>query len=847
MKIISRPQKKVQKVIPLDECLAKTIHDESGNRPGVTVKEHSLIVGKVAGELLTRMLPFCRNEIFPKGSELISALHDIGKVSPTFQTKIYRSCDMEIDLKDPQLDKEIGYHWTVGMATFNKDVNSAKYIKRIIGLHHGKRPNSAASPSSEIYGGDIWQQQREKLSTEIEQSLSLPYPEISSDITAECITGLTVVSDWIGSGYIFDEGLKDESQVKSAVDSAGFISIPLKHDLEFKKVFGFEPRPVQKEFIDCISGEGIYILEAPMGIGKTEAALYAAYRLLSKEKATGIYFALPTQLTSDSIYLRVNDFIRKIIEKDEERKAVLLHSSSKMSLIEMGGEEIPGSSWFDFSKRGLLAPIGVGTVDQALMSVMNVRHSHVRLFGLIGKVVIIDEIHSYDVYTGTILKHLIGQLRKLHCTVIVLSATLTSNQRNEILGRGNEKTVDSYPLISALPNGEKEKIVAVNKNSSKKVTVKFGLSNSQALGEALLRAEKGQQVLWIENTVSEAQEVFSLINARIDGSWVECGLIHSRFTKIDRTQKENYWVQLYGKNGGEERRIRGRILVGTQVLEQSLDIDADFLVTRLCPSDMLLQRVGRLWRHDQNHKHRPGGSHCEMYIISPEYKEVIKEIAVLGKSHKVYSEYVLLRTMEVWKDIVSLNLPRDIRKILEMTYEYRQETGILKQYFDKLEKEKTKLERFALLSFSDFTNMKDDTTAATRFSDQVQVDLIIVSNISGDREHVITFPDGTKESFPEFCDVSRRAKLALLLAKNTVKVYEYHAPEYRAKSLDFLKNYIYLGNDEVHPIRMGILQKDMTLKGVGMTDPLKSTDLLYDSVIGFRAVKRGEYDEKKQF
>jgi CRISPR-associated endonuclease/helicase Cas3 len=139
-----------------------------------------------------------------------------------------------------------------------------------------------------------------------------------------------------------------------------------------------------------------------MGLGKTEAALYAAYQLLAKQKATGIYFALPTQLTSNKIHERVNAFLAKILHTtNSNQNALLLHSNAWLKR-ELAVEGNPNGSWFEESKRGILAPFAVGTIDQALMAVMNIKHGFVRAFGLAGKVVILDEVHSYDTYTGTL-------------------------------------------------------------------------------------------------------------------------------------------------------------------------------------------------------------------------------------------------------------------------------------------------------------------------------------------------------------------------------------------------------------------------------------------------------------
>src|SRR5690606_33072675 len=167
-------------------------------------------------------------------------------------------------------------------------------------------------------------------------------------------------------------------------------------------------------------------------------------------QACGIYFALPTQLTSNKIYERFNAFLERILAEGCRHRSRLLHGKAWLVDTDMGEEGRPGGAWFNHAKRGLLAPFAVGTIDQALMAAMNVKHGFVRAFGLAGKVVILDEVHTYDAYTGTLLNALVELLRELHCTVIILSATLNRERRQELLGAVVRE--DAYPLISAAPS-----------------------------------------------------------------------------------------------------------------------------------------------------------------------------------------------------------------------------------------------------------------------------------------------------------------------------------------------------------------------------------------------------------
>ncbi|KJJ85082.1 CRISPR-associated helicase, Cas3 [Candidatus Omnitrophus magneticus] len=364
--------------IPLDDCLAKTICLDGKKQKGVSVKTHSLIAGYVARELLNRLPLWLRKNLFPSGSELVAAAHDVGKVSPAFQEKLYSDIGHSLNIIDPALDEKIGYHYTVSQATV---YSFQKYIPEILGRHHGISPNSVELPNSDGYGGKEWQKQRIDLLEFLKNDFKTDWPNISSELQADVISGLTTVSDWISSGSLFDE-VNEESWknfICKAVDQAGFVAPIVSNGLTFDKIFEFSPRNIQKKFMESIKRRGIYILEAPMGIGKTEAALYAAYQMLEKGNATGIYFALPTQLTSDKIYERMNSFLEKILDKsDSHRHSLLLHGSAWLRDTELGEEGAPGHSCFNSAKRGLLAPFAVGTIDTGLMSVMNVNHGVVR-------------------------------------------------------------------------------------------------------------------------------------------------------------------------------------------------------------------------------------------------------------------------------------------------------------------------------------------------------------------------------------------------------------------------------------------------------------------------------------
>jgi len=854
-----------QSVLEPEKCTSKTVKVSSGDiRLGISVENHCRIVGLVAKELVSLFPDAIQKELFPAGVELLAACHDIGKISPDFQEMLYEELPdykknslKGLEQANPERAqrKNPSFHAAVSQVTLS-DLDN--YIPQILGVHHGFTPNHGhLQKGCSIHGGNQWQREREIVIERLHEFFGYPanyWPHLN-EMQAGVIAGLVTVADWIGSGDHFSNLMLDFQiekaeicqLIKRAVADAGFRPLSVQQNLAFTDIFPFSPYNIQSAFIDSVSQPGIYILEAPMAAGKTEAALYAAYRILATNQATGIYFALPTQLTSNKLYERMSAFISRIIDPISGiEKTKLLHSSAWLNDIIMGEDANPGGSWFDGTKRGILAPFAVGTVDQALMAVMNVRHGFVRTFGLAGKVVILDEVHSYDTFTGTILNALIDCLRQLHCTVIVLSATLTQNQKKSLLKLDNAELLGTaYPLISGfyrkptLSNPYFEK--ACIKDTSRPVDVILETDSNKAIHEAVERAASGQQVLWIENTVAEAQDVFRILSVAAHEIGAEYGLLHSRFTRHDRANLEQYWVSLYGKEGHNKRKKCGRILVGTQVLEQSLDIDADFLVTRICPTDMLLQRIGRLWRHRENDPLRPLQAKCQAIVCAPYYDDVISKPGQFGKSSLIYSEYVLLRTLEIWKDKKNLVLPDDIRPLLEATYSERDEEGLAAAYKKELIDKKEKLQQMAAIGLSRGIQTLPESKAPTRYSEIDSVDVLLLSDIlTQNGKKILRFLDNSELIVSSFSKSdNKKREIASELLKNCVRVSDYIAPDAK-QDLSWIKPYIYVGSmdDDESPLRVALTQKDGGLYNLYGQQASTTYYLNYNSLLGYQSIKK---------
>lgn len=839
--------------IPLDQCLAKSRKlDDNNVVSGRLVFSHCQIVGEVARALILRMPIWLRTSLFPDGSELVAAAHDIGKVSPTFQKKIYSALSKKEDTvlallknEDPTQENLWGGHAGVSQASVAVE-KPGLYISEILGQHHGFSPNlSIYQATSEVFGGADWHTQRLELLSQLKAALATDFPVVKDALQAKVLAGLTTVSDWIGSGALFEDPEGDwKSSVDVALDEAGFVAAKIRAELSFQDIFGFEPKDTQLKLIAAVNQPGVYVLEAPMGLGKTEAALYAAYQLLENKSATGIYFALPTQLTSDKIYVRVNQFLEKILsETSVHSQALLIHSNA---WLKMGEEGNPGGAWFAQSKRGILAPFAVGTVDQALMAVMNVKHGFVRTFGLAGKVVILDEVHSYDSFTGTILDALVKALRQLQCTVIILSATLTQERRETLLGlRPSCNTSHKpYPLITAQPNQAPFAEIEAAKIPDVTVHIEHA-TELAAIEEALLRAEQGQQVLWIENTVNEAQAVYQLLAARSIGLGITCGLLHSRFIKIDRASNEDIWVRIFGKDGVKERAAQGRILVGTQVLEQSLDIDADFLVSRIAPTDMLLQRLGRLWRHTGTV--RPALAKRDAWILAPDLATaIISPEESFGSTAKVYAPYVLCRSLAVWENIVDVCLPSQIRELIEATYAAQVESDEMARHLHQLKMTRTKLEGLALLGLSKAGTTQAEEKAQTRHSELETTEVLLVRSIQiAPQGANLTLLNRERIWVPQNGRSLGRKKwreLTATLMQNTLKVADYLAPTaIDRKHIQWLGDYFYLGKpeyNESNQLRVALVDESGAVKSLQSSVANEKYVLIYDERLGYQNKKR---------
>ncbi|MCA1964758.1 MAG: CRISPR-associated helicase Cas3', partial [Prosthecobacter sp.] len=623
-------------------------------------------------------------------------------------------------------------------------------------MHHGRPHFSGIWQKCErSIGGEseAWEAVRRGIAEELAALWRVkwqpPLPAPPEGAWGWWLAGLISVADWIGSDERFfsaeratapAEHVGASMAAQKALSTIGLHPLPRLPERSFFELFGFPPNDLQTKAMQSIQSPGVYVIEAPMGMGKTEAALAAAYGLLRVGTASGIYFALPTQATSNRIHERVASFLTKI-GCDLPR---LIHSGSwlmeKDFQVPRWQSGQPDDSrryardWFGTAKRALLAPFGVGTVDQALMGVIAVKHFFIRHYALAGKVVILDEVHSYDVFTGTLVEALVEALSSLGCTVIILSATLTMERRAALLrrGGGTQPLPESrgFPLITSTVHDP----VPVDPPAVKPpVKLRFR-EESECLREAVEAVRAGARVLWICNTVDCAQATYHAIcGERCEGD-PPVGLLHSRFTFADRERLEQEWMKKLGKE--RDPQAGGCLLVSTQIVEQSVDLDADLLITELAPTDMLFQRMGRLWRHWEKDQQRCRAEPETWILREPLSLQALREAEesqlsdALGKKARVYAPYVLLRTLQHWHDQPVVRLPDDIRDWLEATYEPRDDDPpawkcLLKQMEDQRKSHLGRAE--TAQNLWNLPTLEDEEGIGTRLNTCETLPLVLIS------------------------------------------------------------------------------------------------------------------------
>jgi len=460
----------------------------------------------------------------------------------------------------------------------------------------------------------------------------------------------------------------------------------------------------------------ILIIEDVTGSGKTESALFAVRRLMFRQLGDGFFIALPTMATSNAMYERMVDIYSKMFRTGSSPSLVLSHGARHLSetfagsvaslakersvhngLREDDAATAQCTAWLaDNRKKALLADAGVGTLDQALLAILPSRFQSLRLFGIAKHILVVDEVHAYDSYMNKLLQTLIHFHSTLGGSVILLSATLPQRLRQEMIdsfarGRGvdNPPEVSSscYPLITRYSSihGITEDRIEAPGFSRKEM--KIGVIPERADVIRLITEASGQGkcVCWIRNTVHDALAGYDELCPRIPGG--KLLLFHARFAMGDRLDTEKAVTASFGK-GSTEKERKGMVLIATQVVEQSLDLDFDVLVTDLPPMDLLIQRSGRLHRHIRDEKGNPLSGPGKkdrreaacLYVHAPlpltDAGEDWYE-KVFPKGAHVYPNHgSLWLTARLLEDKGVLRVPDDSRELIEAVFSGDAETTI---------------------------------------------------------------------------------------------------------------------------------------------------------------------------
>ncbi|WPC04513.1 CRISPR-associated helicase Cas3' [Pseudomonas benzenivorans] len=635
-------------------------------------------------------------------------LHDFGKAIPGFQDKWPegRQADEALGMTFPARSLSVTDHACASAALLwehlpRQGVEHLLWLRhalQAISAHHGynfsQNEFNRAKPPFEP---PAWGAARREIFEAYWAVLAPPgRPQIEalSQPAVQWLAGLTSVADWIGSNpEWFPLGERHELladyhadalvRAEAALAAVGWthyrplLNAPAEADQLIGRIVQrpeFRARPLQREadrLLEGVQGPALLLVEAPMGEGKTELAFLAHLRLQAANQHRGLYVALPTQATGNALFSRALTFLRGFAG-DTAVDMQLVHGGAALNERVVAlrgihgepGDSVASSAWFSQRRRPLLSPYGVGTVDQALFAALNVKHHFVRLWGLSNRVVVLDEVHAYDTYTSGLIESLLRWLKALGSSVVLMSATLPSQRRDALMrawGVANEAIPElSYPhLLLADDRGlqgatcESRPLPPISLQ-----TVAEDLDSLAAC--ALERLQFGGCGALIVNTVDRAQTLYLKLKEQL-GEEAYLLLFHARFPADQRSHREREVLARFGQQG--TRPVKA-LLIATQVAEQSLDIDFDFMLTDLAPVDLILQRAGRLHRHQRT---RPD-AHAEarLYVagLDPERMPDLKTTAW----EYVYQPYILCRTWALLSREMLLQLPADIDRLVQAVY-----------------------------------------------------------------------------------------------------------------------------------------------------------------------------------
>jgi len=688
----------------------------------------------------------------------LTGAHDIGKLTPAFACQVEplaqvmreRGLDMPTCAQFGN-DRRMAPHGLAGQVVLREWLierhgwsgRAADAFAVVAGGHHGVPPNFPqlhdldAHPELLRTPGTseaLWKMSQHELldacaeMTGVSTRLSGWRSVRLSQQAQVLLTGLVIVADWIASNAdlfpypalgdseaALDAGRRVEAAWRGLELPAPWTSkqsaFPERGLLASR--FGLpaetQLRPVQQAAVRLASADsapGLLVIEAPMGEGKTEAALLAAEVLAARSGAGGVFLALPTQATSNAMFARTLKWLRRVPHDGadsvhlahgkaalDDTYAQLLGAAPKLRAIESDGHdsqvdvrrdrragaaELVAHQWLRGRKKGILSPFVVGTIDQLLFTGLKSRHLALRHLAVAGKVVIIDEVHAYDAYMSVYLERVLSWLGAYRVPVVLLSATLPADRRQALIeaygGMASEALQDgreAYPVLTSVAVGAPAQVTGTEPAAGRRVEVAVEALDDD-LGQLADRLEAelvdGGCVLIVRNTVGRVLQTARQLRQRFGAEQVT--VAHSRFVDLDRARKDADLLARFGPDGARPRR---HIVVASQVAEQSLDIDFDLLVTDLAPVDLVLQRMGRLHRHHRGgpgQSERPAGLRTARCLITGVDWGTTPSAPVAG-SVAVYGLHPLLRGLAVLQEHLAgraLMLPDDINPMVQRAY-----------------------------------------------------------------------------------------------------------------------------------------------------------------------------------
>jgi CRISPR-associated endonuclease/helicase Cas3 len=733
----------------------------------------------------------------------LCGVHDVGKASPAFQAKVdlLAARVREVGLGWKAMNGESGqwHHSLAGAVVVRRTLEKSGWSKEgavswtwpLVAGHHGTIPSPGrlARPPGRgnAQGLGPWIAVQDALVKRVAHDLGLDLRAIEPKQFPRrglqlALSGAVIMADWIASdehhflgvgslGTVSMEGARERARRaweelglrggwdRSCLLPPSFSGDAIKH--HFDKV----ARPMQADAIELartIKRPGLLILEAPMGEGKTEAALAAVEVLAERFGSDGVFIGMPTQATSDPMFSRVRQWLSTI---DSQIPVGLLHGKRRFNkewhaltssahfhgVDEFGCDDHYGigvkdseqmaadtpSEWFLGPKRGLLTPVTVGTIDQLLYAATRSRHVMLRHAGLAGRVVVLDEVHAYDVYMAQFLFEALRWLADAEVPVILLSATLPPSLRGDLAraylqGALQERDLDmsglpangGYPsALSVCATGGKPEFKTRSSppwRASTALQVEIlddALRDGEDLAIALLTDALGDGgcALVVRNTVGRAQELYGALTKVFGADTI---LLHGRLTAAARAERTERVLELLGPPDQARSRQRPArlVVIATQLAEQSFDVDVDLLLSDIAPADLLLQRVGRLHRHERERDERPASLRLPRAVITDMTLQGDAPPLFGRGSTRIYGGYPLLRSAALVlraADGAGWSIPEDVPELVRLAYgdaailpdSWVEETKALhRQWLDGLSQRASRAESF-LLSGADNLGM----------------------------------------------------------------------------------------------------------------------------------------------